>query len=99
MLRDLPTFRNDRIDPAISGGDLCVQACSDDPQVAFHVIRNFARIGRGAVTLRWSQLGFGRTSSTSVAQATPRNLMGFKDGTNDIKAENVGRHGTVRLGG
>ena len=31
--------------------------------------------------MRWSQLGFGRTSSTSRAQATPRNLMGFKDGT------------------
>ena len=66
--RDLPTFRNDVIKPEISGGDLCVQACSDDPQVAFHVIRNFARIGRGVVTLRWSQLGFGRTSSTSIAQ-------------------------------
>ena len=89
LLRDLPTFRNDVIRPEISGGDLCVQACSDDPQVAFHVIRNFARIGRGVVTLRWSQLGFGRTSSTSVAQDTPRNLMGFKDGTNDIKAENA----------
>jgi deferrochelatase/peroxidase EfeB len=66
---------------------LCVQACSNDPQVAFHVIRNFARIGRGTVVMRWSQLGFGRTSSTSTGQATPRNLMGFKDGTNNIKSE------------
>ena len=38
----------------------------------------------GAVAMRWSQLGFGRTSTTSHAQATPRNLMGFKDGTNNI---------------
>ena len=37
--------------------------------------------------MRWSQLGFGRTSSTTTAQATPRNLMGFKDGTNNIKSE------------
>lgn len=88
-LVDLPTFRNDVIDPARSGGDIAVQACSDDPQVAFHVIRNFARIGRGTVVMRWSQLGFGRTSSTSIAQQTPRNLFGFKDGTNDIKAENT----------
>ncbi len=37
--------------------------------------------------MRWSQIGFGRTSSTSKAQETPRNLMGFKDGTNNVKAE------------
>src|SRR4029079_4323267 len=36
---------------------------------------------------RWSQLGFGRTSSTSESQATPRNLFGFKDGTRNLKAE------------
>jgi deferrochelatase/peroxidase EfeB len=94
-LRDLPALPGDELDPARSGGDLCVQACSDDPQVAFHAVRNLARIGRGAVTVRWSQLGFGRTSSTSRAQATPRNLMGFKDGTANLKAEDaeaLGRH-------
>jgi len=32
-------------------------------------------------------LGFGRTSTTTTAQATPRNLLGFKDGTRNIKAE------------
>jgi deferrochelatase/peroxidase EfeB len=83
-LVDLPAFAGDDLDPTRSGGDLCVQACSDDPQVAFHVIRNFSRMGRGVVTMRWSQLGFGRTSTSSSAQATPRNLMGFKDGTNNI---------------
>ena len=50
-------------------------------------MRNLARIGRGFAVVRWSQLGFGRTSSTSSAQETPRNLMGFKDGTNNIRAE------------
>jgi deferrochelatase/peroxidase EfeB len=86
-LRHLPPLPGDELDRARSGGDLCVQACADDPQVAFHAVRNLARIGRGVVTVRWSQLGFGRTSSTSRAQATPRNLMGFKDGTNNLKAE------------
>jgi deferrochelatase/peroxidase EfeB len=86
-LEALPALPGDELDPERSGGDLCVQACADDPQVAFHAVRNLARIGRGAVTLRWSQIGFGRTSSTSRKQATPRNLMGFKDGTNNIKAE------------
>jgi deferrochelatase/peroxidase EfeB len=87
-LVDLPAFGNDSLDPTRTGGDICVQACSNDPQVAFHVIRNFARIARGTAVMRWSQLGFGRTSSTSTSQATPRNLMGFKDGTNNIKSEN-----------
>jgi deferrochelatase/peroxidase EfeB len=88
-LRDLPALPGDELDPDRSGGDLCVQACADDPQVAFHAVRNLARIGRGAVTVRWSQLGFGRTSSTSRAQATPRNLLGFKDGTRNLKAEDT----------
>ncbi len=37
--------------------------------------------------MKWAQLGFGRTSTTTRAQDTPRNLMGFKDGTNNIRAE------------
>ena len=54
-----------------------------------HAIRNLARIGFGVVSVRWSQLGFGRTSSTSPRQATPRNLFGFKDGTANLKAEDT----------
>jgi len=86
-LRGIPPLPADELNAGESGGDLCVQACSDDPQVAFHAVRNLARIGRGTVVMRWSQLGFGRTASTSRSQETPRNLMGFKDGTANIKAE------------
>ncbi len=86
-LKPIPPLPGDELDRSEGGGDLCVQACADDPQVAFHSIRNLARIGRGTVVMRWSQLGFGRTSSTSRSQDTPRNLMGFKDGTANIKAE------------
>ena len=89
-LTALPDLPGDALDRDRSDGDLCVQACANDPQVAFHAIRNLARIGRGLVTVRWSQLGFGRTSTTSRAQATPRNLMGFKDGTANIKLEDAG---------
>ncbi len=88
-LAGLPPFRGEAIDPAISGGDLCVQACANDPQVAVHAIRNLARIGFGVVAVRWSQLGYGRTSSTSTSQQTQRNLMGFKDGTLNLKAEDT----------
>jgi deferrochelatase/peroxidase EfeB len=83
----LPHFPGDMLNPDSSDGDLCIQACADDPQVAVHAIRNLSRIAFGRAALRWSQLGFGRTSSTSTSQATPRNLFGFKDGTANIKAE------------
>ncbi|HEX7717318.1 MAG TPA: iron uptake transporter deferrochelatase/peroxidase subunit [Marmoricola sp.] len=88
-LRRLPHFPADNLDPARSDGDLCVQACANDPQVAVHAIRNLARIGFGTVAVRWAQLGFGRTSSTVRAQETPRNLLGFKDGTANLKAEDT----------
>jgi deferrochelatase/peroxidase EfeB len=89
VLGDLPHLPGDALDPDRSGGDLCVQACADDPQVAFHAVRNLARLGRGSVVMGWCQLGFGRTSTTSRAQSTPRNLMCFKDGTNNIRAEDT----------
>jgi deferrochelatase/peroxidase EfeB len=86
-LIDLPPFDHDNLDLARSGGDLALQVCADDPQVTFHALRNLTRRGKGVVGLRWSQLGFGKTSSTNGAQATPRNLMGFKDGTNNVQGD------------
>ncbi|MER5398686.1 iron uptake transporter deferrochelatase/peroxidase subunit [Streptomyces sp. NPDC002599] len=90
-LVDLPAFSGDNLDKARSDGDLCIQACADDPQVAVHAIRNLARIGFGKVAIRWSQLGFGKTSSTTPEAQTPRNLMGFKDGTRNIAGTETAR--------
>ena len=87
LLEMLPRFSGDALVPGSGGGDLCIQACADDPQVAVHAIRNLSRIAFGRASIRWSQLGFGRTSSTSTSQVTPRNLFGFKDGTANVKAE------------
>jgi deferrochelatase/peroxidase EfeB len=87
VLADIPPLPGDRLESALCGGDIGVQACANDPQVAFHAVRNLARLGRGVVSVRWMQLGFGRTATTSTQQPTPRNLMGFKDGTNNIKSE------------
>jgi deferrochelatase/peroxidase EfeB len=88
-LKPLPPLPGDELNALESDGDICIQACADDPQVVFHAIRDLARIGRGAVTMRWSQLGFGRTSTTSRNQETPRNLFGMKDGTANIKSEDT----------
>ena len=97
-LAQLPPLPNENLDPDYTGGDLCIQACSDDPLVAFHAVRNLARLGMGVVEHNWMELGFGRTSTTTTSQATPRNLLGFKDGTRNIKAEQTRPDGRLRLG-
>ncbi|GAN79525.1 Dyp-type peroxidase [Acidocella aminolytica] len=105
-LVDLPRFNGDQLEPAYTGGDLCIQACADDSAVAFHAIRQLAHMAApndaadgyggkkagatlaynakpGVATLRWLQTGF---LPDYPAGETPRNLFGFKDGT-----ENPGR--------
>jgi deferrochelatase/peroxidase EfeB len=98
LLADLPQLPSDRLEPALTGGDLSLQACADDPQVAYHAIRNLARMGRGTVNTRWTVLGFGRASA-GKGQTTPRNLLGFKDGTRNVKEpEDLGKHVWVEGG-
>src|SRR4051812_21858390 len=41
-LRRLPHFPADMLQAGRSDGDLCVQACADDSQVAVHAIRNLS---------------------------------------------------------
>jgi deferrochelatase/peroxidase EfeB len=77
-LIDLPRFNGDQLVPARTGGDLSVQACADDPQVAFHAVRQLARLAYDFAEIRWTQAGF---QSRPAKGGTPRNLMGFKDGT------------------
>jgi deferrochelatase/peroxidase EfeB len=77
-LIDLPRFNGDQLIAEKTGGDLCVQACADDPQVAFHAVRELARLSYDSADLRWVQAGF---ASKPADGSTPRNLMGFKDGT------------------
>ncbi|MFE5777521.1 Dyp-type peroxidase [Brachybacterium sp. NPDC056505] len=87
LTQGVPRFANETLREAQSDGDLVVQACADDAQVAMHAIRNLTRLAFGSAALRWTQIGYGRTSSTSTEQETPRNLFGFKDGTSNMKAE------------
>ncbi len=82
----LPSFPGDALVPGWTGGDIGLQVCSDDPQVAFHAVHDLIRLASPTAVPRWSLAGFGNTSN-SRAQRTPRNLMGFKDGTNNIKVE------------
>ncbi len=82
-LVDLPRFNGDQLVPEKTGGDLMIQACANDAQVAFHAhaVRQLARMGTAAdvTTIRWVR----RASCRAPRDKTPRNLMGFKDGTNN----------------
>lgn len=86
VFTDLPPLNGDNLDPRLHGGDLSVQACADDPQVCYHAARNLARLGRNIVSPFWAVLGFGRASA-GPGQHTPRNLLGFKDGTRNIATD------------
>jgi deferrochelatase/peroxidase EfeB len=83
LLNELPTLPSDQLAVGTTGGDLCLQASADDPQVAYHAIRNLTRMARGTATTRWTVTGFGRASA-GPDQQTPRTLLGFKDGTRNI---------------
>jgi deferrochelatase/peroxidase EfeB len=77
-LVDLPAFSGDQLAPEHTGGDISIQACADDAQVAFHAVRQLVRLADYKAQIRWTQAGF---VANPPAGGTPRNLMGFKDGT------------------
>jgi deferrochelatase/peroxidase EfeB len=89
-LIDLPRFAVDDLDAARGGGDLSVQACADQQLVAEHAIRDLAKLGSSAVELRWVQSGFNEPP-TRPRPATGRNLLGFKDGTANLKGSDQAR--------
>lgn len=85
----MPPMTNDFLNREQSDGDICIQACANDPQVATHAIRNLTRLAVPDAALRWSQIGFGKAAVTTREESTPRNLFGQKDGTANIRAEDA----------
>lgn len=84
LFRNLPAFPKEQLREQYTGGDIVIQACADDEQVAFHAVRNLIRKGRNKVTMKWSQSGF---AAIGDRMETPRNLFGFKDGTANVTTE------------
>jgi deferrochelatase/peroxidase EfeB len=94
-LRELPAFPGDELDPALCGGDICVQACADEREQAGAALqRMISRVG-GAARLRWRQDGFVHRER----DGRPRNLLGFHDGI-DIprRGRDLDRHVWVTRG-
>ena len=77
-LRTMEDFPNDDLDRSICDGDLLLQVCANNSDTVLHAIRDIARATRGGMQVRWRQDGF---TSPPRPSGTPRNLLGFKDGT------------------
>ena len=77
-LATMPAFPDDDLRPEWCHGDLSLQLHADDIDTVLHALRDIARHTRGGMQVRWRLDGF---SSPPRPSGTPRNLMGFKDGT------------------
>lgn len=80
-LRDLPDYPIDRLQPAMSGGDVLVQICAGDPMVVAHALRQLTKTFGSFARPRWVQRGFTQPSSHLGGSGAPRNLMGQVDGS------------------
>jgi deferrochelatase/peroxidase EfeB len=85
-LAPLPPFAGERLDPARGDGDIGVVVAADDPVVVQHAARVLRRLAAGVAQLRWQASGFNAARGNGAESATPRNLMGQVDGTNNPKA-------------
>lgn len=72
-LVDMPVFAGDQMVEGHTAGDLSIQACAEDPQVAFHAVRQLARIAEGVAQIRWAQIGYRPATGE-------RHLLGFSNG-------------------
>ncbi|MGW5350740.1 iron uptake transporter deferrochelatase/peroxidase subunit [Streptomyces sp. NPDC004031] len=77
-LTSMPAFDDDDLDPAWCHGDLSLQLSAPHTDTVLHALRDIARHTRGGMQVRWRMDGF---TSPPRPSGTPRNHMGFKDGT------------------
>lgn len=74
---------NDDLDPERTHGDVLVTISADDEATVAEAVRRVVRVTDGALVSRWTLSGF---NDRAEAEAHPRNLMGFLDGTSNPDA-------------
>ena len=77
----MPFLANDRLDPERSHGDLLLSFEAGHSDTLQFALRQLMRRTRGEMILKWMTEGYTRGAGTGNAGGTPRNLLGFKDGT------------------
>ncbi len=88
-LDTMPFLANDRLDPKLSHGDISIILEAGHTDTVQFALRQLMRRTRRELTLRWMIDGYARgigAGQTSEA-ATPRNLLGFKDGTANLDVD------------
>ena len=82
----MPFLANDRLDPKLSHGDLSIIFEAGHNDTVQFALRQLMRRTRSDLTLRWMVDGYARGIGAGVASGaqTPRNLLGFKDGTANL---------------
>lgn len=84
----MPFLANDRLDPSRSHGDVLISIEADHEDTVQHSLRQLMRSTRRDLVLQWNLGGYtrglGGGSDQKAEHQTPRNLLGFKDGTNNL---------------
>jgi deferrochelatase/peroxidase EfeB len=80
----MPFLANDRLDPQRSHGDLLLSLEAGHSDTLHFALRQLMRRTRGEMVLKWMSEGYTRGAGTGTAGGTPRNLLGFKDGTANL---------------
>lgn len=89
QLKPMPRFPNDRLDPALSHGDLLIQFHANHAETNIHALRDIVKSLSGLVVLRWQMAGFQQPDTLPHPhQISTRNLLGFKDGTANLDVSN-----------
>ncbi|MER5884606.1 Dyp-type peroxidase [Streptomyces sp. NPDC001941] len=87
-LAPLPPLPGDRLDASRGDGDLLVQLCGAEPEALERAAVRFTALARAAFAPRWRQAGF---LPPGPPGQTPRNLFGFKDGTENPSGDELAR--------
>jgi deferrochelatase/peroxidase EfeB len=102
-LEAMRRFPNDALDQDSCHGDLLLQFCANTPEALIHALRDVIRNTPGLLRLRWKLDGFLPAATDPAGRReTPRNLLGFKDGTSNLDPGDeaaMARHVWVRPGG
>jgi deferrochelatase/peroxidase EfeB len=87
----MPFLANDRLDPKLSHGDVSILVEAGHADTVQFALRQLMRRTRSDLVLRWIVDGYSRGIGAGPASeaATPRNLLGFKDGTSNLDVEDA----------
>jgi deferrochelatase/peroxidase EfeB len=85
----MPFLANDRLEPKLSHGDVSIIVEAGHNDTVQFALRQLMRRTRSDLVLRWMVDGYARGIGAGQASeaATPRNLLGFKDGTANLNVD------------